>query len=274
MKLPLAIFLSFFLALASVRAVQAAPVFGTGVGFDHNFFSGVTGVTEGVAFGQITYGQPQADVTADNVFGQARAQATTTASGFSLGAGADSIGAPYSRQAWSFAASGFSVTGTSQSFVNLIFTIDGGIFAGPPRDRGSAALWIYAAGDGNGGPLAYLDFSLGDQGSFFVNINDSWGSRSFGVGNQPKNLSLSATIPVNGGPFLAVLLADSQGANVDFLNTVTLTGAELPPGATLTLDTGQVFQSALAVPEPGTFVLMAIGLAGLAATRRRKTYSH
>lgn len=80
--------------------------------------------------------------------------------------------------------------------------------------------------------------------------------------SRALNLSLS----LDGTVFARGRMDDPHSADINALNTGTIQ-LELPAGTTFT-STSRVFLSE-PVPEPGTAVLLAAGLAGLAARRRR-----
>lgn len=265
--------LLFFALLTAVPGqAAAAAVFGTGTGFDQNFYSSTTGVTEGVANQQIVQGRAEVDVTSNTQFGVARARAKATPTEFSLGVSADSLYTSFPRTAWSFARTAYTLSGSSGN-VALYFTVEGDIPVAPLRQSAEIGFYIHGLDDAYGGPLAFVTSSLrGEDGARFINIDNN--ALVFGEGESNYDVGshivagLRVLIPANTNGFIAMMFASSNGAEVDFIGTATLTGVELPVGATsLTLDTGQVVP---VVPEPGALALITATFAVTSFSRRRR----
>ncbi len=265
--------LLFIVATAAVPAPAAAGVFGTGTGFDQGFYSGFTGVTEGVALQQIVNGRAEIDATSTTSFGVARARANALPQEFSLGAAADSIGNSFQRSAWAFAKTDFDLSGGPGAFT-LHFTIEGDIplTANTSRQTASFAFYVHGLDDSSGGALGRVDGALQEDGTRYISIDHN--AQVFGEGESFQTVTgshilagLRVTIPAGTTSIIAMMQASSNNAAIDFIGTAKLTGVELPPGSTLTLGTGQVVP---VVPEPAAIALvMAPFIAALCSRRRR-----
>jgi len=163
---------------------------------------------------------------------------------------------------------GCTVTTSTGTFNAATLSAFDGVFLGGQQfNYNDAVLTAYI----NGGGSAYIA-----AGTASIDDANAWDSflHGFGLDFGPNYNGITGVIPTSG---LAPLLTGVSQLYYNNGNTVSLFGANpnaqivtFAPSAAAPVGLIGVYNNVQAVPEPATLALLGLGLAGFAASRRRR----